>query len=191
MRDRASRLVDKYIKFRPHLYALAKRANPFKQCIAVHIRHSDKANKRRKIPVKKFLPYVQAFAEEKQKIVKGNNFSVYIATDSHYVMSKIRSDWPSEIVDRIQYQKRAVRSNDTTPVFSLSSHHTTNTEVLVDIIAMSKCQYLLHGLSAVSEATHYINSDLHKQKRSVNLEIQNHASVDQFRAIINDDKGFY
>ena len=34
---------------------------------------------------------------------------------------------------------------------SRDGHHRTNTEVLVDILAMAKCNWFLHGLSAVSE----------------------------------------
>ena len=51
---------------------------------------------------------------------------------------------------------------------SRDGHHRTNTEVLVDILAMAKCNWFLHGLSAVSEAVFYWNGNLHY--RSVNLE---------------------
>jgi hypothetical protein len=146
--------------------------------------HSDKANRRRKIPVKLFLPYVQAFVEEYEK--KRANFSIYIATDSHHVIHNIKQNWPKEVLGRIRWQDQAIRSNDTTPVFTLSSHHITNEQVFVDIIAMQKCQFLLHGLSAVSEATHYLNRNLHKN-HSVNLELQKHISVDKFRAMVKED----
>jgi hypothetical protein len=82
----------------------------------------------------------------------------------------------------MKWQKQAVRSNDSTPVFTMASHHSTNTQVLVDILAMSKCQHLLHGLLAVSEAAHYFNPSLHG--RSVNLEIRNHATIPQFQLMV-------
>jgi hypothetical protein len=43
-------------------------------------------------------------------------------------------------------------------------------EALTDALAMSKCTYLLHGLSALSEAAFFINPGL--MERSVNLEIE-------------------
>lgn len=119
------------------------------------------------------------------------DFSIFIATDSQQVVEKIRNTWPAEIWARIRWQQgEVVRSNDTTPVFVLSSHHATNMQVLVDIIAMSKCQFLLHGLSAVSEATHYLNRNLHRN-HSVNLELPKHAGVPKFREMIKKDNNNY
>jgi hypothetical protein len=186
MRKRGNDVVRKYVRFLPHMHKLSFQANPSVTCMALHIRHSDKANRRRKIPVKKFLPYAQAYVEERLKAYRGDNyFSVYLATDSHKVIHEIKTTWPSALIDRMRWQDQVVRSNDSTPVFTLSSHHVTNTQVLVDILAMSKCQFLLHGLSAVSEATHYLNIDLHRNK-SVNLEIPRHATVDEFREMIRE-----
>jgi hypothetical protein len=187
MRERGSYLTQRYVKFLPYLHQLAQKVNPMQKCLALHIRHSDKANQRRKIHVKKFLPYVQAFIEEQERATKDAIFSVFLATDSQNVISMIQDTWPSHILPRIRWQHEAVRSNDSTPVFTLSSHHVTNTQVLVDVIAMSKCQFLLHGKSAVSEAVHYLNSDLHKKTRSINLELSKHASVDEFRLLMFKD----
>lgn len=184
MRERGSYLFERYVRLLPYLHQLARKANPSEKCLALHIRHSDKANKRRKIRVNAFLPYVEAFLEEQERTNKDENYSVFLATDSHNVIRMIEETWPSKILHRIRWQQQVVRSNDSTPVFTLSSHHATNIEVLVDIIAMSKCQFLLHGLSAVSEAVHYVNSDLNNKNQSVNLEISNHASVSEFQSMI-------
>jgi hypothetical protein len=177
MRARGHDLIQKYVRVRSHLQELADQANPSTNCLALHIRHSDKANRRKRIPVKKFRPYVQAYAEV-QKV----DYTIYLATDSDKVIDEIRRSWPADTVSRIKWQKHAVRSNDTTPVFTMASHHSTNTQVLVDILAMSKCQHLLHGLSAVSEAVHYFNPSLHGQ--SVNLEIRKHANIPQFQSMV-------
>ena len=182
MRKRGNEIVRKYVRFRPHLQKLANTANPSQECLALHIRHSDKANRRRRIPVQNFLPYVQAYTDEQRL---RDNASIFLATDSQMVIQEIERSWPKDVVKRMKWQERVVRSNDTTPVFTLSSsHHLTNTQVLVDILAMSKCQFLLHGLSAVSEAVHYLNQDLHHKNRSVNLDISKHLSEDQFRQVI-------
>jgi hypothetical protein len=181
MRARGHDLIQKYVRVQSHLQVLADKANPSTNCMALHIRHSDKANRRKRIPVKKFLPYVQAYAEA-QKGGKDYSYTIYLATDSDKVIDEIHRTWPANTVSRIKWQKGVVRSNDTTPVFTMASHHSTNTQVLVDIVAMSKCQYLLHGFSAVSEAVHYFNPSLHDQ--SVNLEIRKHASVPHFQSMV-------
>ena len=48
------------------------------------------------------------------------------------------------------------------------SRHTVNAEVLKDIVMLSKCDFLVHGHSAVSESAIYMNFKLHAQ--SVNIE---------------------
>merc|ERR1712232_1438612 len=75
-----------------------------------------------------------------------------------------------------------VRSSWKWPAHMLENHHRTNSEALVDILAMSKCQFLLHGNSAVSEAAIYLNFDLHHQ--SVNWEDPDRMSVPQFEQLV-------
>jgi hypothetical protein len=56
-----------------------------------------------------------------------------------------------------------------TAAFDLGvSPHRTNVEALTDVLALSKCTFLLHGLSAMSEAVLYLNPGL--VARSINLE---------------------
>jgi hypothetical protein len=200
MRDRGSALLEKYVRPKQHLVEMARRVVSLRHspqhCLAIHIRHSDKANRRKRIPVKKFLPYAQAYYEEVVMRTNNNNsnsnntFSdnavIFLATDSHKVIHDIQRDWPSDLVDRMTWQTGAtiVRSNDTTPVFKMSSHHETNTQVLVDILALSKCEFMLHGLSAVSEAAMYLNRGLQYRNHSVNLETAKHSTVEDFRRTI-------
>ena len=177
MRQRGSQLVHRYIRVKPYLIDLVdqamKRSVTNQRCLALHIRHSDKANRRKRIPVKAFLPYVQAYIGEHSDsgYVRNSSFpSIYLATDSQRVVHEIQTTWPVDVVAHMRWQTAIVRSNDTTPVFTLtSSRHATNVQVLVDILAMSRCQHMLHGLSAVSEASHYFNPLLHN--RSINLEV--------------------
>jgi hypothetical protein len=238
MRRTGRRMVQKYYHPKPQLVHLAKKSNPLLlpdprsisgendrpiskplSCLAMHIRHSDKANKREKIPLKAFLPYCQTYVEMGGPVI-------YLATDSSRVIEKIQTEWPSSIVPKIRYQSNAFRSPNETSVFdaileqpttsflkndsreaSIDSttsdfirghHHRTNVEVLVDILAMAKCNWFLHGLSAVSEATFYFNGNLHEQ--SVNLEFYQFyqrrssqqqggdapLSVEKFRQLLRD-----
>jgi hypothetical protein len=64
-----------------------------------------------------------------------------------------------------------LRSDSKMPVFKLYGHHRTNTEVLVDILAMSKCSFFIHGFSAVSEATIYLNFP---QLHDYSIDLENH-----------------
>ena len=55
-------------------------------------------------------------------------------------------------------------------------------DVLLDLSLMARCNYFLHGASAVAEATHYTNPHLHR--RSVDLEYAEDA-----RALLNGSGG--
>jgi hypothetical protein len=172
MRQLGHAMVQKYIRFLPFLRERAVEQNPLSECLALHIRHSDKANRRKRIPVQRFFPYVEAFYHHQmQRNV--TSFSIYLATDSSNVIDIIQETWPDEIKKALRWQKGdVVRSNDTTAVFKITGragHHDTNIQVLTDILAMSHCQYFLHGLSAVSEAVQYLNPNLHFNA-SVNLD---------------------
>ena len=145
----------------------------------MHIRHSDKAGvNRHKIKDAEFIPYVQAYFDN-------GGDKVYVATDSSVVLEYVvsRDRWRGlKMKHRMIAQADIVRSAVRKPVFKQGAHHRTNTEVLVEILAMSRCQFLLHGFSAVSEATHYLNPGLHN--RSVDLEDETHMSADDFGALV-------
>ena len=53
---------------------------------------------------------------------------------------------------------------------------------MVEILALSKCQFLIHGLSAVSESSIWINVDLHYT--SVNLEDSDHLDPSRFGSLV-------
>jgi hypothetical protein len=106
----------------------------------------------------------------------------YLAMDAQNVISKMRGKWEIEAHVKTQGDDLVVRSNSGKSVFKIGEHHQTNTEVLTDVLAMSKCQFLIHGYSAVSELAIYLNLDLHNQ--SVNLEDPNHMNVEEFGALV-------
>jgi hypothetical protein len=181
MRRRGNHIATKYIRFQPHIVTQAEALfvgnNPNTNnnhkntttnkdyCLAMHIRHSDKGGtNRKKIPVESFLPYAQAYMD-------AGGTCIVLATDSLDVVDKISKEWPPNLSRAILRQSdHVLRSSNRKAVFAIGedSHDRTNTEVLVDILAMSKCHFLVHGFSAVSEAVMYLNFDLHKN--SVDLE---------------------
>jgi len=176
----ANKVLTKYIKFLPHIQETANHVNPKcsveNSCLGIHIRHSDKAAGRKVIQTDEFLPYVEAFLQSGGKWV-------YLATDSDKVMKHIRKQWPPYIQKSIRDMgDNIVRSNDEKAVFDIASHHRTNTEILIEILALSNCQFMVHGLSAVTETSIWINIDLHST--SVNLEDPDHRNPEEFGAMV-------
>jgi len=180
-RERGARMVQKYVRPIASLRRAAILANPptTTQCLALHVRHSDKANRRKRIKLQTFLPYVEAYLRQV------TNGRIYLATDSSAVLERMQETWPLHVVKRVQTQgANVIRSSNRSAVFDLGKyeHHRTNWEVLVDILAMSRCSSFLHGLSAVSEAVHYFNPRL--QNRSVNLEDPACMNPDEFSEVL-------
>ena len=177
MRRKANDLIKTYYDFQPFLVQRAQQANPIHSesspCLAVHLLNTDKEGKHReKIPPNKFRDYFNAFARSGGK-------HIYISSDSRRSLEYIRDHFPSNINSMIRTQgPYVVRSSWKWPIHMLEKHHRTNSEVLVDILAMSKCQLLLHGNSAISEAAIYLNLNLHNN--SVNLEDPDKMNVNQF-----------
>lgn len=179
-RLRAHELVQQYILFKPYLRDAAQRANPGcnveRPCLGLHIRHSDKAAGRRVIATSEFLPYAVAF-------VANGGAAIYLATDSSKVVEEIEDAWPAHIRTQIRRMGDGiVRSSDQQAVFDMASHHRTNQEALIEILALSQCQYLVHGLSAMSESSIWINIGLHN--RSVNLEDPDHIAPVEFGTLV-------
>lgn len=181
MRRRAHEIVKKYYRFQPHIVQAVNRVLPENEtCLGLHIRHSDKWGARRQIPEEEFLPYVKAFLQH------GGN-TVYLATDDQNVIDVVRTKWPSWVRKHIKTQgdNSVVRSTYQKPVFKIGEHHRTNTEVLNEILALSRCQWMVHGLSAVSESAIYLNLDLHN--KSANLEDPSRMTVAEFGATVKQD----
>ncbi|CAB9496255.1 glycosyltransferase family 15 protein [Seminavis robusta] len=180
-------------------------------CLGLHIRWSDKGGGRRIIQVQEFLPYIQQFVtlqqHQQQQTDKDTCCCIMLATDSTKVLDEIQKRWPLSIRQHLRFQgAHVLRSSDETPVFEMTttadndndkdnnnkqqrpaalvSHHRTNTEVLVDILALSRCDFLIHGHSAVSDAAMYLNDKLIYQ--SVNLEDPDDFSVQDFGNLVRD-----
>lgn len=170
MRQKGHEIVQKYFRIRPEILGPL----PTKACIGLHVRHSDKKAGRKQTPLSDFYPYLQAF-------VNAGGLHVYLATDSSIVHRKLIQDWNRTL--EISSPTDMIRSKDRTATFKLtSSHHRTNVEVLQDIYALSKCSFLLHGRSAVSEAVMYLNLNLHEN--SVDLEDSDRYSVSEFQNVV-------
>jgi hypothetical protein len=197
-RVRAHAAIQQYVRFRPHLRELARRVNPDcrlnseSSCLGLHIRHSDKAAGRRIVPVREFLPYAEAFVRSggRSVYVATDSTLVWDEIQRDWPISitkrlralHLTSTSPAASASKKHPNHKIHRSSDQRAVFDLEDapsdsksgghrhhhHHDTNQQALVEILALSNCQFLVHGLSAMSEAAMWINLDLHNA--SVNLE---------------------
>ncbi|KAL7579773.1 hypothetical protein ACA910_021909 [Epithemia clementina (nom. ined.)] len=64
----------------------------------------------------------------------------------------------------------------------MDNHHRVNGEALVDVLAMSKCQFLLHTSTTQAEAAIYLNLNLHNN--SVNLDDPDRISPSKFGVMV-------
>lgn len=179
----ANRVVNKYIKLRPEILQTAERVNPdcslpHHPCLGLHIRQSDKAAGRRQIQTHEFLSYAIAF-------IKAGGKAIYLATDSTKVLAEVKTTWPAYIQDKLRTMGNdVIRSSDEKAVFDIgeSSHDRTNREILIEIAALANCHFMIHGLSAVTESSIWVNVELHD--RSVNLEDPEHLSPLAFSTLV-------
>ena len=171
----ASETVTRYIRFNPMMERRAVCSLPDPEySLGMHIRHGDKYIERKVIKTSKFLRYAQAFVEN-------GGGAIYVASDSAKVFEKIEKTWPKNVSSHVVRQPCIGLTNNETASFDLGhSAHRTNTEALTDLLALSKCTFFVHGLSALSEAVLYMNPGL--IERSINLEDRNHKykNVDYF-----------
>jgi hypothetical protein len=188
-RKAAYAVTQKYFKPRSYLKAAATRINPDcslkNPCLGLHIRHSDKGDGRRLLETADFLPFAQAFLQA--AAAQDTTPHIYLATDSTLVLEEIERTWPSNVRNNIRTAgDDFLRSTNEVAVFDLdgaSQHHRTNKEVLIEIVALASCQFMIHGLSAVTESAIWMTEDLHDQ--SVNLEDPNHMNAAQFSSLVH------
>jgi hypothetical protein len=187
-RQRASDIVKRYFRCSPWLAKAVEEANPNGHalvehrgketappiCLAIHIRMTDKGHGRDIVKLKDFRPYAEAFVE-------AGGESIFLATDDVNVPNQIKQKWPSKVSSRIRMQSNVHRGTDKA-VFEIAPAHAANTEALIDIYSMSKCSLIIHGQSAMTEASIYLNyPELHDH--SVDLDDPDHMSVKDFAAV--------
>lgn len=163
-REKASDIVKKYMNVASYIQERANEINPFSSnCLSVHLRNGNKNGKnRKKMRADVFLPYMKAFIE-------AGGEKIFVASDSHRPLQYIKENFPPDIVSRIQTAGPYVaRTFKEWPSSMLDKPHRIVSEVLADILALSKCDVLLHGYSTTSEAAIYFNTKLFNN--SVNLE---------------------
>ena len=82
MRQRASDIVKRYFRFRGAIREAAERVSPPDQCLAMHVRHSDKSAGRRVVHLAEFYPSLQAYQRAGGK-------HMLVVTDSVIVLEQV------------------------------------------------------------------------------------------------------
>jgi len=163
-RKNGAAVTERYIRFNPMMEHRARCAFPNPEfSLGMHIRHGDKQGERNIVEVDRFFIFAEAF-------VNNGGGDIYLATDSSKVVETILKKWPKKVSDHVVHQPSvlALSSNETASFNLGVSPHRSNVEALTDLLALSKCTFLLHGLSAISEAALFLNPGL--VARSINLD---------------------
>jgi hypothetical protein len=163
MRERGAEKVSKYFRPLPRIQELIEQANPAPKCLSMHIRLTDKSNGRQKKPLDLFQAYAEAYTQA------SGGGGIFIATDDSTILETIRKNWT---ITKMHHQQNILRSSGSDAIFRTFQNetHRTNMEGIIDMYAMSRCDFFVHGFSAMAEAAVYLNPALHN--RSVNVDVK-------------------
>ena len=181
MRERGANKVDKYFRPLSWMEELVEKANPTsnKKCLSIHIRLTDKRHGREKKPLHLFQYYAEAYSKA------SGGGSIFVATDDGTIFDTIRSNWT---ISELNYQKNVIRSSGNAAIYSTFQNetHRTNTEGIVDMYAMSRCDFFVHGFSAMAEAAIFINPALHNRSVNVDVNEKERIGAPEFGKIVED-----
>jgi len=130
--------------------------------LGIHMRGTDKlvAGGRTIVSVGTYVPYIRSF---KKKFAQGG---VFVATDDAGVLQELGGYG-------IEFTSQSIKRGAGEGTIPFNLEHSKGPEalgidIMSDIYLLSSCDYMLHGISSVTEAVMYINLKLHEN--SVNLE---------------------
>jgi hypothetical protein len=150
-RDLAAALVERHVRIRPEILALAEgylqRTLQGRTAIGVHYRGTDKVVEA--IPPS-FEQYRQAIDAE---LARTPDASIFAATDCARFLERLQWLYGERVVNTLAH-----RSSDGQPVHFGST--ASAQEVLVDVLLLSRTRHLIHGVSNVSAAALVFNRSL-------------------------------
>ncbi|ETO12711.1 hypothetical protein RFI_24667 [Reticulomyxa filosa] len=173
-RVKASNIVTKYSfqnKIKSHIMHeidifFNEHLRGYKHILGVHMRGTDKAAHRRAILPDEYIPYITNFID----FFGTQHTMVFVATDDLLYVEMLFHNLQTPYKDKIVMQSNITRGTKGSAIFDLKdiSKYEIGKQVLTDIILLSRCTWLVHSASAVSEAAIYNNIHLHNH--SVHLE---------------------
>ena len=160
-------LIKKYVKVRPEISRevdrFYKEKMASKRVLGVHVRGTDRLVGEK---FKKYFDKSQGFSEGKRPqdyfpyvdkyLECYPDCNIFIATDQKQFIKEFRDKYASRVIFT-----SASRSDSSEAVFVADRRSDKiGEEVLIDCLLLSRCDFLLSGLSAVSEAALYFNPAL-------------------------------
>jgi len=132
--------------------------------LGIHMRGTDKGFGRRKVFPEEYFSYIKQFLRYFP------NGKIFVATDDAKYFETLKKEG-------IQFESQEViRSSNRTAVFDLDvPKYQIGTEILNDIVLLSKCDWIIHSASSVADAAISLNFDLHE--KSVHLEYTKNRQV--------------
>eukprot|EP00747_Dinoflagellata_sp_TGD_P184713 gnl/TRDRNA2_/TRDRNA2_40608_c0_seq1.p1 gnl/TRDRNA2_/TRDRNA2_40608_c0~~gnl/TRDRNA2_/TRDRNA2_40608_c0_seq1.p1 ORF type:complete len:402 (-),score=35.58 gnl/TRDRNA2_/TRDRNA2_40608_c0_seq1:59-1264(-) len=128
--------------------------------LGIHYRGTDKHGGRYHETPDAYLPYIEAFLETNPK------GKVLLATDDYKVQEgMLHGAWPARVKAAIVMANEITADSQANRDLRNSRTHNFNVgvECLMDIVLLSKCNFLLHGQSSMAEAPIYLNFALHNR----------------------------
>jgi hypothetical protein len=191
-RKKASRVMADYFRVQKRVaepldadWQRSLGANPV-NVLGVHLRGTDKAgrqgssgNGRQIVPVSDYIPYVSQFTQAH------TNAKIFVATDDKRLLESFNAALAEAgvsvpVMNQDKLMNKFVKRGDTKENVNLATASVDDEAgVFNDIYFLSKCQFLLHTASAVSETAIYMNRQLHTN--SVHLQYSNRRTPRWFR----------
>ena len=172
-RHKAHRLVKKYIRVRPHIMhkvdAFYNRTMAGRHVIGAHIRGTDKQKDigGRVVEPVDYLPHIDKFLNQYP-----TDGAVFVATDSPKFLRTMQAQ--PRYKGRIFWYE-ALRSEKNIFLDSSSAdNYRKGEDVIIDMLLLSRCDFLLKTSSAVGEFAVYFNLKLHEHS----LDLQFSKAVD-------------
>lgn len=159
-RERAQRVVRDYIRVRPDILAETERAAEGlfqgRPVLGMHLRGTDKGTAdsdmslMRIVPPDEYFPHIETFLSTHP------DACLFVATDQSQFVETIRQRFGERVVSM-----DAMRASGAVNVFQTNKgNYQSGREVLMDMLLLSKSDFLLKCTSAVGEYAMYFNPSL-------------------------------
>ena len=155
----ANEIITTYLKINDHITEKVdlfwkKNLSLYNYVIGIHLRGTDKDKNigGRKVLPSEYYKYIDYLLN------KHNNSIIFLATDDPSYLFIVKEKYKEKIV----YIDDIARNSSNILYCDLGNNYKKGEDVLIDCLCLSKCDFLIHSSSAVSEFAIYYNINLHE-----------------------------
>ena len=154
-------LNDGTIRFRPAILDQVQRfvdANFTEETLGIQLRGSDKfdfgsgKNLGEKVLPEQYYPYIEKYLAENPKCEK-----IFVATDQRQWLKKLEQAYPGKI---LSFSEWSLSDSDENKFHADQQKAARGSEVVIDMLLLSRCDYLIKCHAAVGEMALTVNSRL-------------------------------